>query len=149
MWNFYSINCYTDRPRINDIFNMEIPQIASTEAFSILEHNQESFLIDVRTNEEWKEVGVPDVDDSRILFLSWRLKPDMSINPEFSDLLLSNIKSKDMKLIFLCRGGSRSNEASQIAYEHGFHNCYNIIDGFEGGANGAGWKNSNLPYKLV
>ncbi len=127
---------------------MEIMHITALEAFELLQEDQNALLVDVRTQEEWNAAGMPDIAASNLVLISWRLKPDMNINPEFSDSLLRKIKSKDTKLIFLCRGGSRSNEAAQIATSHGFSNCYNIIDGFEGSAHGPGWRNSNLAYTI-
>ena len=128
---------------------MNLTQITAAEAFSMMQNSQEYMLIDVRTEEEWATSGIADIDESKFLFLSWRIAPDMSINPEFSSSLEDKIKAKNMQLFFICRGGTRSNEAAEIAKNHGFNNCFNIIDGFEGSNNGLGWKNSNLPFKFL
>ena len=128
---------------------MTLSQLTATEAFELLNDNKNSILIDVRTVEEWSTIGVPDVSHEQLILLSWRMQPDMSINPEFSDIITQKIKDKDTRLIFMCRGGVRSNEASQLIHSMGFNNCFNVIDGFEGGNNGLGWKNSSLPYKLL
>jgi rhodanese-related sulfurtransferase len=125
---------------------MGITNITALEAFEILDQDEGALLVDVRTQKEWHDVGMPDIQASKLILLSWRLQHDMSINPEFSDILSGKVKLKDTKLIFLCRGGIRSNEAAQVISSYGFKNCYNILDGFEGNKYGAGWKNSDLPH---
>ena len=128
---------------------MPIKNLLSIEAYELLEQNSDnSILIDVRTEEELKIFGVPDVKSEQFVFLSWRIHPDMSINAKFSGFLSQNFTNFDQHMLFLCAGGVRSKESAEMMHNnYGFKNCYNIIDGFTGSHSGAGWKDSNLPFK--
>ncbi|MCC8399033.1 MAG: palindromic element RPE2 domain-containing protein [Rickettsia endosymbiont of Platyusa sonomae] len=162
---------------------MSIKNISSLKAYKLLEIDNNNMIIDVRTAEEWQQVGIPKLDKDKIIFISWRLLPNMSLNNEFKNQLMSKISnivnsgefgarsdgampisnrratSDDVpnfssidynyKLLFLCRSGGRSHEAAQFASTLGYKECYNIIDGFEGGTNGAGWKQNNLPWQIL
>lgn len=109
-------------------------------------------VIDVRTAEEWENIGHPNVaDDSEIKchFITL-LYPDGSLNSEFIPQLQSEFEGienhSDITLYFLCRSGGRSMRAAVMAEEAGFKKCYNIQDGFEGSSFGTGWKNSSLAW---
>jgi rhodanese-related sulfurtransferase len=140
---------------------MAVQNICAKEAFSNLLKKENSILIDVRTNEEVNFVGFPDLSSiaRNVIFVPWRLLPNMSINDNFEFNLVDEIKKitddKESKinLLFLCRSGARSMEAalfmSDICY-----NCYNIEKGFEGDldqngqrSNLNGWKFENNPWK--
>ena len=127
---------------------MSTRNISSLDAYKLLRNDKSVILVDVRTSEEWSR-GVVRIDENQVLFLSWRLSPDMSLNRVFQEVFMSKAHHKDSTL-FLCRSGVRSFEAAQfISANLGFTNCYNIIDGFEGGVNGNGWKKNNLPWDSV
>ena len=128
---------------------MSTRNIYSVDAYKLLKNDKSVMLVDVRTSEEWNR-GVVSIDESQVLFLSWRLLPDMSLNRVFQEVFMSRANHKDSTTLFLCRSGVRSFEAAQfISANLGFTNCYNIIDGFEGGGNGNGWKKNNLPWDSV
>lgn len=128
---------------------MSSKNISSIDAYQLLQTNKNSMLVDVRTSEEWGR-GAPKIATDQIIFLSWRLLPDMSLNQAFHEALVSKVLNKHDSILFICRSGARSLEAAQFANTvMGFTDCYNIIDGFEGGANGIGWKQSNLPWQVV
>ncbi len=127
-----------------------INQIGLTEAFKNLTSKENSFLIDVRTIEEWQQVGI--VDDSSLKnksnLISWKKLPDMKINDNFlkevEDFLDKASKDKSLKnlsIFLICRGGSRSNQAAEYLESCGYNSLYNIADGFEG-SNHNGWKYS-------
>lgn len=141
---------------------MTVEQIEAKEALKILESDENSVLIDVRTFEEFNFVGCVNSFsfDDRIIMNPWKLLPAMSDNPEFDHNLEDALsqafgdKSKEVKLFFLCRSGGRSNAAANHSLNLGYKNCYNIIGGFEGKldeneqrGNVDGWKASNLPWR--
>ncbi len=132
---------------------MTLNEISSNTAFDILNSEKESFLIDVRTEYEWTKIGVPNLKEinKTVLFIQWSNIIDIN----FVENFLSVLKSKfhfNNKLLFICRSGSRSRLASEIAIRNNFKNCYNISDGFEGlKSNGMidGWKPQNLPWTFM
>jgi rhodanese-related sulfurtransferase len=95
-------------------------------------------LVDVRTVEEWRSVGVPDLTDAGTvpLFLEWN-RSDGTRNVSFLNQL-NGLKGRE--LLFLCRSGVRSVAAAQNAAAAG-HTAYNVLYGFE--ADG-GWRASGL-----
>lgn len=128
---------------------MSTRNISSLYAYKLLRSDKSAVLVDVRTSEEWSK-GVVKIDENQVLFLSWRLLPDMSLNRVFQEVFMSKAHHKDCNTLFLCRSGVRSFEAAQfVSANLGFTNCYNIIDGFEGGVNGNGWKKNNLPWQIA
>lgn len=128
---------------------MDVKNITSSKAATMLKELSNSILIDVRTHGEWQERGVPDIEVKRLLFLTWRTAPDMNINPVFKTRLISFQSDYTALLFFICKSGKRSFEAASYSTSLGYKNCYNIIDGFEGGIDGLGWKHNNLPYKVL
>ena len=88
----------------------------------------------------------------------------MELNESFLETIKDRLAvkglTKDSKIIFICRSGSRSAAASNLLAKAGYKNVYTVVDGYEGdkikkGANKGqrlvnGWKNNNLPwsYKL-
>lgn len=95
-------------------------------------------LVDVRTVEEWRTVGVPDLTDAGTapLFLEWN-RSDGTRNVSFLNQL-NGLKGRE--LLFLCRSGVRSVAAAQNATAAG-HTAFNVLHGFE--ADG-GWRSSGL-----
>lgn len=102
-----------------------------------------SVMIDVRTDKEWSESGIPAIGSENLVLLSWRLLPSMSLNPEFAKLFINKIDKNKKILFFLCGSGVRSLESANFAISSGYQNCYNIADGFYG------WKNNNLPLQFL
>ncbi|MCZ6886559.1 MAG: rhodanese-like domain-containing protein [Rickettsia endosymbiont of Ixodes persulcatus] len=123
---------------------MSVQNICSTKAYAILVSNDNAFLVDVRTREEWKQVGIPHLDNkNKVIFLSWQL------NKDFEDNFLSIVNDKIHAMIFfLCRSGYRSFTAANFIANIGYKNCYNISDGFEGNNQNKGWKQNNLPWQF-
>lgn len=135
----------------NFLTSSEIKNISSLDAYIMLRDDQNICLIDVRTKEEWQEVGIADVEN--MLLLSLFLHSDkqenngnLVENTEFISLI-EKYYPKDKNLLFICRRGVRSYKAATLAIRHGYKKSYNIIDGFEGNLYGKGWKNDNLPVK--
>lgn len=129
---------------------MLVQNICSKEAYNMLVSNNNTFLVDVRTEEEWKNVGVPSLSNkNNVIFLSWQLSPFMELNKDFEDRFLSIMDDKMSNIIFfLYRSGHRSLMAANFTANLGYKNCYNIIDGFEGNLQNKGWKQNNLPWQF-
>ncbi|MFV0251694.1 MAG: rhodanese-like domain-containing protein [Rickettsia aeschlimannii] len=123
---------------------MSVQNICSTKAYYMLISNDNAFLVDVRTREEWQQVEIPHLDNkNKVIFLSWQL------NKDFEDNFLSIVNDKIHAIIFfLCRSGYRSFIAANFITNIGYKNCYNISDGFEGNNQDKGWKQNNLPWQF-
>jgi rhodanese-related sulfurtransferase len=128
---------------------MNVSNIACQHAYKILNESTDCFLIDVRTEKEWKEIGIPVIDSDNLILLTWRELPDMSINQEFVTKLESRIVDTNKHLLFICKSGGRSLEAANFAINLGYINCQNVLGGFEGRTDITGWKQNNLPWRLL
>lgn len=124
------------------------------EAWALLESDPTAHLIDVRTEAEWRFVGVPDASSlgREAALIEWVTYPTMTPNPEFLDRLLATGAQPGQPLVFLCRSGQRSIGAAVAATAAGLGPAYNIVDGFEGAADAAGhrgqqgWRAVGLPW---
>ena len=129
--------------------------INSLDCFKILKEDNGAKLIDVRTQPEWEFVGIPDLSsiNKKPIFVSWELYPDMNINNNFkNEIMSSNINKYDL-IFFLCRSGNRSLKAAEYLITQGYRKCFNVFDGFEGNKNSKnhrstsnGWKYNQLPW---
>jgi rhodanese-related sulfurtransferase len=117
------------------------------EAYTLIQNNPESILVDVRTLAELELVGrVPGA-----LHIEWAFYPGMVANPEFDKLLVQQIDKK-RPVIFMCRTGGRSHNAAVVAAKLGY-TAFNMLEGFEGESNADqqrtminGWKHAGLPW---
>lgn len=134
---------------------MNIKLATPKDAFEMLKNQKNSFLVDVRTNEEFNFVGNVDATqfENRILLNPWQILPQMQLNPNFANNLTSQIPL-DATLFFICKTGGRSAQSAEFALSLGYQNCYNVVNGFEGDLNDDsqrgktnGWKASNLPWR--
>lgn len=134
---------------------MNIKSATPKDAFEMLKNQKNSFLVDVRTNEEFNFVGMVDASnfENRILLNPWQILPQMQLNPNFAKNLTSQIPF-DCNLFFICKTGGRSAQSAEFAFGLGYQNCYNVVNGFEGDLNDDsqrgkinGWKASNLPWR--
>lgn len=108
----------------------------------------EAVLIDVRSDAEREWVGfVPGA-----VPLAWKQWPGMAMNAGF-DAGLQAALATGQKAVLLCRSGVRSVAAAKHATALGF-TAYNILEGFEGDADGdghrgrkGGWRFYGLPWK--
>lgn len=116
---------------------------------------EDSFLLDVRTEAEWDFVGTPVVNAARYIQISFMEYPGMLVNNDF--ILEFNKKftgNKQSNIFCLCRSGARSHKVAEILELQGFTAVYNLIDGFEGEvdsnqqrSNVSGWKFNGLPWR--
>ena len=130
--------------------------ISPLEAWKLLSDNPDAVLVDVRTDAEWRFVGVPDLSSlgREVLFLEWNTS-DGQRNPNFADQLREQVKETGAQrpVLFLCRSGQRSIGAAEVATQLGITPAYNVLDGFEGqldadGHRGeTGWRAIGLPWK--
>jgi rhodanese-related sulfurtransferase len=129
--------------------------LSPSEAWENLKANKKAVLVDVRTMPEWQFVGVPDLSklDKRVIFIPWRVYPNMVLNSEFCIQLEREVVDRYASLLFICRSGHRSMDAAIEATRYGYKTCYNISGGFEGDideyghrARKNGWKLDNLPW---
>jgi len=116
-----------------------------------LVRDTEAVLVDVRTEAEWRFVGVPDLTElgRRAGFVEW-VDTAGRRNPEFLSAVAE--LAQDRTVVFLCRSGQRSASAARLLTEAGGAAAYNVLDGFEGGLDSAGhrgsagWRADGLPW---
>jgi rhodanese-related sulfurtransferase len=129
--------------------------ITPEAAWQLLRGHPEAVLIDVRTEAEWKFVGVPDLSSLQrdVVYVEWN-RTDGSRNDAFvDDLVAAGVSPGERPVVFLCRSGNRSIGAAEAATEAGIAPAFNVLDGFEGNLDdqkhrgGTGWKAVGLPWK--
>lgn len=140
---------------------LNIGTLSSSQCWDFLKQNSSnSYLIDVRSEEEWVETGVADLSsiNKQVTLLSWLIPtPYIHVNDKFIDIINEIIKDKNANLFFICKSGGRSAKAAQAAAQDGYTNCYNVNDGFIGNMfddnlqdlSLNGWVNSNLPRRKL
>jgi rhodanese-related sulfurtransferase len=122
------------------------------EAYALLQGDPAAKLVDVRTNAERDWVGRVDIPASQHAAVQWSVYPGGVPNQDFLPQL-SQIADRNNVLLFLCRSGVRSRHSAKLATEHGYVNCFDILQGFEGekDADGHrktvdGWCHAGLPW---
>ena len=129
--------------------------IRPKEAWDILQKDPAACLIDVRTDAEWRYVGVPKLDalGKRTHCVCWQVYPDNNVNDRFVEQVKDQGVRPDQTVLLLCRSGQRSKNAAIALTAAGFKCCYNVAEGFEGDRDGAGhrgtvggWKVAGLPW---
>ena len=132
-----------------------VEDVAPKQAWDALLNDPHAKLVDVRTDVEWAQIGVPDLGGmgKQPAMVSWQVAPQMQVNPAFLDEMKAAGITTEDRVYFLCRSGVRSGAAAQLAQAAGFPNVYNIANGFEGppdatGGRGqvAGWQADGLPW---
>ncbi len=141
------------RPRPADGYAGDItPQ----QAWDLLAADPDAVLVDVRTEGEWRQVGVPDVGTlgKRVVLTQW-VTADGRPNASFLAELEQAGVGPDRPVVFLCRSGQRSIGAARLATSAGIAPSYNVLEGFEGapGFRGVrdqeGWKVRGLPWTTL
>ncbi len=121
--------------------NNDIIEIKAVDAYEKLKKDNDTILIDVRTQFEWDSVGVPNLTNcnKEVIKLSI-LNDDGTMNDNFeTDFENLNI-DKNFEIFFICKSGQRSWHSAEIVKSIGFNKIYNISDGYLDG-----WKKNNLP----
>lgn len=133
-----------------------VEHVPPPKVWEALKADPKAQLVDVRTDAEWAFVGLPDLAalGKQAVLIQWQTYPTMQVNAEFAAQLREAGFTPDHHIYFLCRSGQRSAAAAAAAQEAGFPHAYNIAEGFEGPADGAGhrgttsgWKARGLPWR--
>ncbi|MGI9123339.1 MAG: rhodanese-like domain-containing protein [Mycobacterium sp.] len=128
--------------------------ITPQESWKLLSDNPDAVLVDVRTEAEWKWVGVPDLTGvgKQVVFVEWNTSAGRNEN-FVADLIAAGVTPGERPVIFLCRSGNRSIPAAEAATAAGIGPSYNMLEGFEGQLDEAahrgvtGWRAEGLPWK--
>lgn len=128
--------------------------ITPLEAWKLLSDNPRAVLVDVRTEAEWRFVGVPDLSSlgRDTVFIEWTTSAGQP-NQNFLAELKEQVPADTGPVVFLCRSGNRSIGAAEVATDAGITPAYNVLDGFEGHLNAqghrgeSGWRAVGLPWK--
>ena len=136
--------------------------ITPFEAFDLVATNDNVFILDVRTADEWKWVGHPGANNlgegsplyGKVINISSHIiRKGIFI---FNRSLLEDVNEvfgdyPDVTLITMCRSGPRGAAAAQLLEDNGY-NAINMAEAFSGSADARGyrtingWVNSGLPY---
>ena len=85
--------------------------ITPEQAWKLLSDNPQAVLVDVRTDAEWRFVGVPDLSSlgRDVVYIEWN-GVDGQRNENFLDELSEKVPGdgEDRPVVFLCRSGNRS-----------------------------------------
>ena len=123
-----------------------IKQLASNEIRKYLKIQPNCVLLDVRTNDEWEQVGKPDgeIIGLKTYFLSLQFGVERTFNKNFVQEFKNLKISQDKEILTICRSGVRSQFAAELLVKENY-TCSNISDGFEGNNENIGWKMCELP----
>jgi rhodanese-related sulfurtransferase len=126
--------------------------VTPQQAYTLLQADPTVKLIDVRTNAERDWVGRVIIPEGQHAAIQWSLYPGGTPNPDFLTQL-GRVADKETVLLFLCRSGVRSRHAAKLATEHGYANCFDVLEGFEGDKDAqghrksvGGWCKAGLPW---
>ena len=122
-----------------------IKQIKSSEINNFLTNNKNVELLDVRTQDEWDNVGKPNGEKLGLKthFVTIVRSQDPSANKDFIEEV-KKVIDPNKELLIICKAGGRSMVASQLLSQENIK-CINVSDGFEGNGEDPGWKNEGLP----
>jgi rhodanese-related sulfurtransferase len=105
-------------------------------------------MIDVRTVEEFRDVGFP----------AMAIKIPLTPSEDEFVAQVQQVAKPDDTVLVICRSGNRSAVAVEMLARAGFADAYTVVDGFEGDRNKDpsspefgertvnGWKNAGLPW---
>ncbi|MHB1490935.1 MAG: rhodanese-like domain-containing protein [Cellulomonas sp.] len=124
------------------------------QAWDLLAADPDAVLVDVRTEAEWRYVGVPDVTPlgRPAVFVEWVAYPGGAPNAAFVDQVRAAGLTPGRPVLFLCRSGARSIAAARAATAAGLGPAYNVLDGFEGNLDAEshrgdqGWRAAGFPW---
>ena len=119
-----------------------IKQITSKEITDYLKKNPKCVLLDVRTKEEWNNIGKPDGDKIglKTYFLEIRRDAFFDFVQEFKNFNID----QDKEILVICKSGERSQISAELLSK-GNYKAINISDGFMGSQEGVGWREIGLP----
>ena len=119
-----------------------IKQLLSKDIKDYLTKNPDCVLLDVRTQEEWDNIGKPDGDKIglKTYFLEIRRDASYDFVKEFKNFNINQNK----EVLVICASGERSQISAELLSRENYKSL-NISDGFMGSQEGVGWKNNGLP----
>ncbi len=133
-----------------------IDEVTPPQAWKILNSEEPSVLLDVRSKVEFDYVGHP----SGAINVPWQEAPDWEVDPEFVEKVRARLQSagkgnpEEQTILTLCRSGKRSMDAGIRLAQSGFKKVINIAEGFEGDldekkhrGNINGWQFYKLPWE--
>ena len=127
-----------------------IENLNPQQSWDLLQQNNDTVLVDVRTKIEHTFVGHPP----GAIHIAWKEAPDWQVNSQFVAEVEKRVPDKNAPILLLCRSGQRSLDAAKALEEAGFKRLINIVDGFEGPldqhkhrGNLGGWRFSGLPWE--
>ena len=93
---------------------MPFTEISVTDAYQLLADDPSAVLIDVRTPEEWTQIGVPTLESigKRVRFATWTWFGTGERNPNFLAEATEGLDAETPR--FLCRSGARSQGAAAL-----------------------------------
>ena len=123
-----------------------IKQLASNEIREYIKTHPNCVLLDVRTNNEWEQVGKPngEIIGLKTYFLSLQFGEERIFNKNFVQEFKNLKITQDKEILTICRSGARSQFAAELLVKENY-TCSNISDGFEGNNENIGWKMCGLP----
>jgi len=128
------------------------------QAWQMLQDDPRALLVDVRSHMEFLFIGHP----TGAINIPWLDEPDWTVNPHFAgevrQLVLGGLehssRGHNVPILLICRSGKRSREAGELLLKEGFHDVYNVEDGFEGDLDEShhrstlgGWRYHALPWE--
>ena len=124
-----------------------IKQLKSSDINKFISENKDVELLDVRTQDEWDNIGKPDGEKLGLKthFVTIVRSPDPDANKEFVEEVKKKI-DPHKQILIICKAGGRSMMAAQLLSQENV-TCINISDGFEGNGENIGWKQEGLPSK--
>jgi rhodanese-related sulfurtransferase len=127
--------------------------ITPQQAWALLQSDPSAVLVDVRTDAEWRFVGIPDLASTgREPVLTQWVDVTGRPNAAFVAELIAAGLSPERPVVFLCRSGARSIGAAKAATAAGLGPAYNVLEGFEGALDSTGhrgsdgWRAAGLPW---
>ena len=145
-----SLAAARERQRVNNL--PYAGAVTPREALMLLKADPSIKLIDVRTTAERDWIGAVAIAEQQHAAVQWNLYPGGTPNPAFLEQL-RQVAAPDQVLLFLCRSGVRSRYAAALATEHGYRQCFDILEGFEGDKDASGhrkttggWCVAGLPW---
>lgn len=118
--------------------------ISASEAWELLEKKADAVIVDVRTQQEWEQIGLPDLAPigKDVFRVTWKMSPDVDAGALFVSEFSRLQVAQNQPVLLLCRSGGRSQAAAMALTQAGFSRCLNVTGGFEGRS---GWLEQRLP----
>ena len=124
---------------------MAIRQVTPAEAARELAATPHAVYLDVRTVEEF-DAGHPAGARNVPVFIRDPATGRPRPNPEFIAVVQRHLPPATLLLVG-CQSGMRSQRACELLADAGYTDLANVVGGFGGSEEAAGWKESGLPVE--